>query len=281
MVCGTGCSDSLNDGNVNQSEDDFDEESKPTDWWGFTWPTAYNFNKVVYVTGNMFSDGGWYAGGLNVQLRQNFQWVNMSGLTITPAYPYSNSAGMNQTYMFSFQKIAGDGLRIIGTPGGTSHFTSMAELAVYYDSGNLVVDPGFEFQTSSTVSGAWVAEGADGHGIDRGLGFSQSGRNNAWIEDSTANWNAITQWVSVKPNTAYTLTGWVQNNFTTNLGYFGVRQADGITVLQETPFSAASGYTQLSVTFNSGSISTVKVFAGFWGQNTDRRLRIDSISLHQ
>ena len=73
----------------------------------------------------------------------------------------------------------------------------------------------------------------------------------------------------------------MQNNFTTNLGYFGVRQADGITVQQETSFTAAPGYTQLSVTFNSGSNSTVKVFAGFWGQSTDRWLRIDNISLHQ
>lgn len=282
MVCGAGCSDSLNDANVNQSEDDYDEETKPTDWWGYTWPTTYNLNKVVYVTGNMFSDGGWFSGGLNVQVRQNFVWVNVSGLTINPSYPYSNAAGTNQTYTFTFQNTWGDGVRIIGTPGGTSHFTSVGELAAYYDTGNLVSDPGFEFQTSSTVSGAWAVEGPDNHGIDRGAGFAHSGSNNAWIHNySTANWNATTQWVSVKPNTNYTLTGWVQNNFTTNLGYFGVRKSDGSTVLQETSFSAAPGYTQLTVTFNSGSNSTVKVYAGFWGQSVDYWLRIDDVSLHQ
>lgn len=281
MVCGSGCSDSLNDANVNQNEDDFDEETKTTDWWGYTWPTAYNLNKLVYVTGSMFPDGGWYSGGLQVQVRQNFQWVNVSGLTITPSYPYSNAAGTNQTYMFAFQNTWGDGVRIIGTPGGSSHFTSIGELGVYYDSHNLIVDPGFEFQTSSSVTGAWSTEGPDGHGIDRSLGFAHSGNNDAWIRDSTANWNATTQWVTVAPNTNYTLTGWVQNNFTSNLGYFGVRASNGTTVLKETSFSAAPGYTQLTVTFNSGSNTTVKVYVGFWGQNTDYWVRLDDVSLHR
>jgi hypothetical protein len=51
----------------------------------------------------------------------------------------------------------------------------------------------------------------------------------------------------------------VQNNFTTNLGYFGVRQADGITVQQETSFTAAPGYTQLSVKRMPESERTVDI----------------------
>jgi len=150
-----------------------------------------------------------------------------------------------------------------------------------FGAGKAASDPGFEFQTSNTVSSPWLVEGPDPHGIDRGLGFSHSGANNAWIYDSTTNWNAILQWISVAPNTNYTLSGWVQNNFTTNPGYFGVRQSDGTTVLQETSFNASPAYAQLTVTFNSGSNSTVRVFAGFWGQSTDRWLRRDDISLHQ
>jgi hypothetical protein len=67
--------------------------------------------------------------------------------------------------------------------------------------GNVVSDPGFELQTSNSVSSPGAVEGPDPHGIDRGLGFSHSGGNNAWIHDSTANWNAIVQWISVTPNT--------------------------------------------------------------------------------
>jgi hypothetical protein len=145
--------------------------------------------------------------------------------------------------------------------------------------GNVVSDPGFELQTSNSVSSPWAVEGPDPHGIDRGLGFSHSGGNNAWIHDSTANWNAIVQWISVTPNTNYTLSGWVQNNFTTNLGYLGVRKSDGVTVLQEASFGAAANYTQLLVNFNSGSNSSILVFAGFWGQSTDQWVRIDDVSV--
>ncbi len=36
------------------------------------------------------------------------------------------------TYTFSFDDTWGDGVRIIGTPGGTATFTSFAESEVYY-----------------------------------------------------------------------------------------------------------------------------------------------------
>jgi hypothetical protein len=39
-------------------------------------------------------------------------------------------------------------VRIIGTPGGTSYFTSIGQLGVYYGGRNLVVNPGFEGQSS-------------------------------------------------------------------------------------------------------------------------------------
>jgi hypothetical protein len=131
-LSGANFSDSLNDGNLAQNEDDYDQEVKPQDWWGYTWNQSYNMNKVAYTTGNMFSDGGWYASGLTVQVRQNFQWVNVGGLHVTPNYPYNNTAGTNVTYTFTFNDTWGDGVRIVGAPGGTSYFTSISELAVYY-----------------------------------------------------------------------------------------------------------------------------------------------------
>lgn len=137
-LCGAGCSDMINNGLIKQTEDDMDMELKPTDWWGYTWPQAYNMNKVVYWTGNMYSDGGWFGGGLNVQVRQDFVWANVTNLTITPAYPYSNGAGNNTAYTFRFNPTWGDGVRIIGSPGGTSDFTSIGRMDVYYDSGNNV-----------------------------------------------------------------------------------------------------------------------------------------------
>lgn len=147
-LCGLNCSDQINGGNLNGSEDDFDEESKATDWWGYTWPRPYNINQVVYETGSMFPDGGWYASGLHVQVRQNFQWIDVTGATVTPTYPYSILAGAQTTYTFSFPGTWGDGVRIIGIPGGMSHYTSIGQLAIYYVSGNHVGIPGFDLSTN-------------------------------------------------------------------------------------------------------------------------------------
>lgn len=134
-LCGLDCHDTLNDGiTTTQSEDDFDQEVKPVDWWGYTWNRAYNMNQVVYTTGLMFPDGGWYSSDLRVQVRQNFHWVDVSNLSVTPAYPYDSNAGSNVSYTFTFDDTWGDGVRIIGTPAsgpGDHYFTSISELAVY------------------------------------------------------------------------------------------------------------------------------------------------------
>jgi hypothetical protein len=141
-LCSLNCADQLNSGNMTASEDDYDEEEKTVDWWGYTWPQAYNINQVTYTTGSMFSNGGWYASGLTVQVRQDFQWMDVGAVTFTPAYPYSNSAGSQQTYNLSFPATWGDGVRIMGTPGGSGYFTSITQLGVYY-AATLVGNPGF------------------------------------------------------------------------------------------------------------------------------------------
>jgi hypothetical protein len=129
-LCASGCFDSLINGDT--AEDDYDLEIKPVDWWGYTWKQAYNMNTVVYTTGAMNAGGGWYSGNLHVQVRQHFTWVNVGNLSVKPAYPYNSSTGGYKTYTFKFGEIWGDGVRIIGIPGGTSHYTSITKLAVYY-----------------------------------------------------------------------------------------------------------------------------------------------------
>jgi Domain of unknown function (DUF4185) len=129
-LCGLNCVDSLVYGGI--SEDDYDRQIKSVDWWGYTWSRAYNTNTVAYTTGAMLPHGGWYAGNLRVQVRQDFKWVNVSHLSVTPKYPFDRSAGSFKTYRFKFSRTGGDGVRIIGKPGGTSHDSSISKLAVYY-----------------------------------------------------------------------------------------------------------------------------------------------------
>jgi len=131
-LCGRLCSDQLDRGNATVSEDDYDEQVKTSDWWGYIWPQVYNINQVVYTTGTMFPNGGWYQAELAVQVRQNFGWVDVPGVTVTPSYPLSGNAGSFTTYTFNLPNTWGDGVRIIGQPGGTGYFTSINQLAVYF-----------------------------------------------------------------------------------------------------------------------------------------------------
>jgi hypothetical protein len=134
-LCGLNCSDQLNSGGLTVSEDDWDEENKPADgvqsFWGYTWPQQHNMNQVVFQTGNVFSNGGWFSAGLSVQVRQDFQWMDVPITSITPAYPYSSAAGAQTDYTINFSAVAGDGIRVIGTPGGSDFFTSVTQLSVY------------------------------------------------------------------------------------------------------------------------------------------------------
>jgi hypothetical protein len=278
-LCGPNCSDLINSGVLNQSEDDFDEETKPVDWWGYMWPQPYNFDEVVLETGNLFSDGGWFSGNLQVQVYRNSAWVNVSNVSVTPTYPYSSAAGAQATYTFDFAPVAGSGVRILGAPGGTSYFTSISQLGVYYGGRNLVQDPGFEAQGSTALSGPWAGQGPDTQRVDVAGGVSHNGQDDGYIQSSGNSWNAITQTLSVTPGTNYVLTGWVQNNFGTNQGLFGIRGSDGVTVLKQSAIGAASAYVPLTVSFSSGNNSTVTVFAGFIGQNTTLWMRLDDVAL--
>ncbi|HEY0828148.1 MAG TPA: hypothetical protein VGE40_08635 [Bacilli bacterium] len=122
----------LNDGVTNANIDDWNGEAKTQSFWGYTWSRPYNINKVVYVSGNSFSDGGWFSSGLKVQVRQNFAWVDVSSVTVSPAYPYDSTANPYKTYTFTFSDTWGDGVRIIGATSGTEKFTTIAELQVFY-----------------------------------------------------------------------------------------------------------------------------------------------------
>ncbi|GMA15331.1 hypothetical protein E5F05_00825 (plasmid) [Deinococcus metallilatus] len=265
-----------NDGVLNQSEDDWNDENKTQSWWGYVWPQPYTVSEVRYTTGQMFSDGGWFSGNLGVQVRQNGVWVNAAGVSITPPYPYSGAAGPNKTYTLRFTPVSADGVRIIGTPGGSRTFTSIAELGVYH---RAVADQGFEEQTGSALGAPWGSEGSGSKGVDRGAGFAHSGANNAWIHTSSADWNAITQVIPVTPGTNYRLTGWVQTSANLTGGYFGVRAGTGSTPLAETSFAGLPGYTLLTVDFNSGTNSTLTVFGGFHGAGADTWLRLDDVRI--
>jgi len=85
----------------------------------------------VYSAGDAYEGtGGWFD-HVRVQVRQNFKWVDVRNIRTTPPYPGNESAD-RKTFEFVFDDTWGDGVRIIGKPGGNDAYTSIAELEVYY-----------------------------------------------------------------------------------------------------------------------------------------------------
>lgn len=121
----------LNDGNLANSEDDWNNELKAGEsWWGYTWPRKYTINQVSFTAGDSFTNGGWFSSALRVQVRNGNSWTNVASTALTPGYPYASVPAHHQTYTFSFPSTTADGVRVIGKPGGSGTFTSIAELAV-------------------------------------------------------------------------------------------------------------------------------------------------------
>lgn len=124
----------LNDGDKSASSsiDSYSVEAKEEDFWGYTWSRAYNLNNIIYTTGSIdASQGGWFK-DIRVQVRQNFEWVDVENPQVAPSYSYNNNVKANTSYTLTFDANWGDGVRITGAPGGKSAYTSIAELEVYY-----------------------------------------------------------------------------------------------------------------------------------------------------
>ncbi len=80
-------------------------------------------------------NGGWWRSlAVEVQEEAGGAWRPATNLQITPAYNFVDShAGRlpYETYGLTFDLATVAGLRLIGVPGGTAEFTSLARLAVY------------------------------------------------------------------------------------------------------------------------------------------------------
>jgi len=110
--------------------------SKTEDFWGYLWPQPLFFDHIVYFTGDMFSDGGWFT-SLKVQYTQDgTTWNDVPILEIYPEYDFTDDAAGKQPftrYDIFIPTLRGIGIRIYGTAGGTATFTSIAELEVFGD----------------------------------------------------------------------------------------------------------------------------------------------------
>jgi hypothetical protein len=73
------------------------------------------------------------------------------------------------------------------------------------------------------------------------------------------------------------VSAWIRTSDNNTDGYFGLRDQSG-QVVGEQKFGAFSNYTQVSLTVNSGSNTTLTVYGGLWA-NGDTWLQIDDVSV--
>ena len=131
--------------------------------------------------------------------------------------------------------------------------------------GNIVEDPGYEMQSSTQVAPPWVEVGTASVVSNQ----AHSGNNAARIVPTVANsWSDIEQTVSVKTNTDYTLSVYIYTSsaLNTDATIFDAIAVHGPNLQEVHYFPSPSGYTQISLTFNSQSYNTVTIRLGFVGQ---------------
>lgn len=266
----------MNDGARTGSESDFDDEVKGASWWGYEWPARHKVNNVEFTSGAVSAEGGYFTGRPRVQVKQNGAWVEVGSQTVSPAYPGDASAGANTTYTITFPAQETDGVRVIGLPGGTRSYTTVAELAVRFVS--QLADGGFE----GTGGGkpAWLFEGTAANGVDRGLGFAHSGANNGWIRCTCTGFSDLYQTVPVTPGATYTFGSWINAsaNLPAGQGRFGVRS--GTQDLASTTFGASAGYVHHEVTVKvPAGVHELTVYAGFNAPNVDTWIQPDDFTV--
>jgi S-formylglutathione hydrolase FrmB len=134
---------------------------------------------------------------------------------------------------------------------------------------NIIANGGLERGLAS-----WGCYGPCGNDWDGS--FARTGAANAWVRNDNG-WNDLHQTIDVRPNTSYTVTGWVRTSDNLNDAFFGFRTSDGV-VVGEKQFTALGDYTKLTATVNSGSNTTLEIYAGFWA-DSDTWLQLDDVSV--
>jgi S-formylglutathione hydrolase FrmB len=122
--------------------------------------------------------------------------------------------------------------------------------------------------------GPWVCAGQCG--VDHGAGLARTGTGNGWIRNASG-WNDLHQAFTVAPNTTYTVSAWIRTSQNNADGYFGLRTSGG-QVVGEQRFTRLDGYTKVTATANSGSNSTLVLYAGLWA-NGDTWAQVDDVTV--
>jgi S-formylglutathione hydrolase FrmB len=134
-----------------------------------------------------------------------------------------------------------------------------------------LADGGFE----DPGLGPWACQG--NCGADHGAGLARTGTGNGWVRHN-AGWNALHQTIGVSANSTYKVSAWIRTSTNNTDGYMGLRTTGG-QVVGETKFTRLDNYTNVTATVNTGSNTTLQMFAGLWAANGDTWAQIDDVTV--
>lgn len=131
---------SINDDDTGSFAVTFDNRPATEDWYAVVMDDAVQVNRIVFVHGKTFHDGGWFdasAGKPQVQVQtgKGGSWESAGILADYPATTATSAAGLNGGERFTLKlekPVAVFGIRIIGKPASGDNsqqaFSSCAEL---------------------------------------------------------------------------------------------------------------------------------------------------------
>ncbi|MBQ8497853.1 MAG: ADP-ribosylglycohydrolase family protein [Clostridia bacterium] len=111
-------------------------------WAGIQFDGKFAINGLKFVEGKHNKKGGWFTETPKVEVLIDGTWTAIA-TTINPVYP-GNSVDEQgdpfQQYRFTFDEVVCEGIRIIGTAGGTDPYVSIGELTPRYNDVSVVTE---------------------------------------------------------------------------------------------------------------------------------------------
>lgn len=111
--------------------DSYDGENElAEDYYGYEWDEPVEIGRIKVRLGPTFDNGGWFE-NIAVQYRNNKgEWVTVESPRCDPAYTVERAKNGGFRFELRFEPVRAIAVRIVGKPGGSAQFTSIAELVV-------------------------------------------------------------------------------------------------------------------------------------------------------
>lgn len=111
--------------------DSFDGANKlGEDFYGYEWDEPLKIARLKVQMGPRFHDGGWFESVGAQYLNEQGEWTPVEALRIEPPFNADRMQKGGFRFELRFKPVITKGIRLIGKPGGSAEFTSVAELSV-------------------------------------------------------------------------------------------------------------------------------------------------------